>query len=72
MRRHYLSDDEEAQVRKAFCKPGESPEILIVTEKLLTGYDAPILYGMCLDKPMRDLSNTLIPPVLSGGGPGRG
>jgi len=41
-------------VRKAFRKPGETPEILIVTEKLLTGYDAPILYCMYLDKPMRD------------------
>jgi len=30
------------------------PKILIVTEKLLTGYDAPILYCMYLDKPMRD------------------
>ncbi len=30
------------------------PKILIVTEKLLTGYDAPILYAMYLDKPMRD------------------
>ena len=29
-------------------------EILIVTEKLLTGFDAPILYCMYLDKPMRD------------------
>ena len=28
--------------------------ILIVTEKLLTGFDAPILYAMYLDKPMRD------------------
>jgi type I restriction enzyme R subunit len=25
-----------------------------VTEKLLTGYDAPVLYAMYLDKPMRD------------------
>lgn len=54
MRRYHLSDEEEAQVRKAFRKPGEAPEILIVTEKLLTGYDAPILYCMYLDKPMRD------------------
>lgn len=54
IRRYHLSDDEEAQVRKAFRKPGEPPEILIVTEKLLTGYDAPILYAMYLDKPMRD------------------
>src|SRR5262245_62479167 len=27
---------------------------LIVTEKLLTGFDAPVLYCMYLDKPMRD------------------
>jgi type I restriction enzyme, R subunit len=27
---------------------------LIVTDKLLTGYDAPVLYAMYLDKPMRD------------------
>ena len=54
LRRYHLSDDEEAQVRKAFRKPDENPQILIVTEKLLTGYDAPILYCMYLDKPMRD------------------
>jgi type I restriction enzyme R subunit len=30
------------------------PKILIVTEKLLTGFDAPVLYAMYLDKPMRD------------------
>lgn len=54
VRRYHLSDEEEAQVRKAFRKPDENPKILIVTEKLLTGYDAPILYAMYLDKPMRD------------------
>ncbi|MCV4939660.1 hypothetical protein OFC17_33275, partial [Escherichia coli] len=30
------------------------PQILIVTEKLLTGYDAPVLLCMYLDQPMRD------------------
>lgn len=30
------------------------PKILIITEKLLTGFDAPILYCMYLDKPMQD------------------
>ena len=30
------------------------PKILIVTQKLLTGFDAPILYCIYLDKPMRD------------------
>ena len=37
-----------------FKKSEENPPILIVTDKLLTGYDAPILYCMYLDKPMRD------------------
>ncbi|MBO9382440.1 MAG: HsdR family type I site-specific deoxyribonuclease [Roseiflexus sp.] len=54
LNRHHLSEDEETRIRKAFRKPGEMPQILIVTEKLLTGYDAPILYCMYLDKPMRD------------------
>ncbi|RMH35240.1 MAG: HsdR family type I site-specific deoxyribonuclease [Nitrospirae bacterium] len=54
LRRYHLSDDEEAFVRKAFRKPDENPQLLIVTEKLLTGYDAPILYCLYLDKPMRD------------------
>src|SRR2546430_9426811 len=35
-------------------KLGLNPQILIVTDKLLTGYDAEILYCMYLDKPMRD------------------
>ena len=52
--RYHLSPDEEMWVRKAFRKPDELPKILIVTEKLLTGFDAPILYCMYLDKPMRD------------------
>jgi type I restriction enzyme R subunit len=52
--RYHLSEDEERAVRQAFRRPDELPKILIVTEKLLTGYDAPILYCMYLDKPMRD------------------
>lgn len=52
--RYHLREDEEQRVRKTFRKPDELPKILIVTEKLLTGYDAPILYAMYLDKPMRD------------------
>src|SRR5207247_6387868 len=54
LRQAVLSDIEEQAVRKAFRKPDELPKILIVTEKLLTGFDAPILYCMYLDKPMRD------------------
>lgn len=52
--RFHLSREEEKRVRKAFRKPDQLPKILIVTEKLLTGFDAPILYCMYLDKPMRD------------------
>lgn len=49
-----LSAEREADVRLSFKKPKEEPKILIVTDKLLTGYDAPVLYCMYLDKPMRD------------------
>jgi type I restriction enzyme, R subunit len=54
LQEHYLQDKAEKQLRKDFTKKGTLPKILIVTEKLLTGYDAPILYCMYLDKPMRD------------------
>ena len=46
--------DREKEIRKSFVKSDSNPQILIVTDKLLTGYDAPILYCMYLDKPMRD------------------
>ena len=52
--RYHLSPEREQAIRKAFRKADEMPKILIVTEKLLTGFDAPILYCMYLDKPMRD------------------
>jgi type I restriction enzyme R subunit len=49
-----LTDEAEEQARLLFKKPAENPKILIVTDKLLTGYDAPPLYCLYLDKPMRD------------------
>ncbi len=49
-----FSPEREADVRLMFKRAGENPKILIVTDKLLTGYDAPLLYCMYLDKPMRD------------------
>ncbi|MBZ4669059.1 MAG: type site-specific deoxyribonuclease, HsdR family [Defluviitaleaceae bacterium] len=52
--RYHLSKEQEEQLRKDFRSPDKLPKILIVTEKLLTGFDAPILYCMYLDKPMRD------------------
>ena len=54
LRAHALTEEREQAIRKSFRKPEEQPKILIVTEKLLTGFDAPILYCMYLDKPMRD------------------
>lgn len=49
-----LSDAREEDVRLLFKKADKEPKILIVTDKLLTGYDAPPLYCLYLDKPMRD------------------
>jgi type I restriction enzyme R subunit len=51
---YYLSKEEERRVREDFKNPEKLPKILIVTDKLLTGYDAPVLYCMYLDKIMRD------------------
>lgn len=51
---YQIDEAKEKAARKAFAKPSELPKILIVTDKLLTGYDAPVLYCMYLDKPMRD------------------
>src|SRR5665811_2412804 len=54
LKRWHLEPTREKQIRKDFTKVDSNPKILIVTEKLLTGFDAPILYAMYLDKPMRD------------------
>ncbi|WP_366935380.1 HsdR family type I site-specific deoxyribonuclease [Ignavibacterium sp.] len=54
LKQYHLNKEEEKTIRKNFSKSGTLPKILIVTEKLLTGYDAPVLYAMYLDKPMRD------------------
>ena len=54
MKVHWHTDDEEKEIRKKFSDKNEHPKILIVTQKLLTGFDAPILYCIYLDKPMRD------------------
>jgi type I restriction enzyme R subunit len=51
---YYLEKEEERRVREDFKDPEKLPKILIVTDKLLTGYDAPVLYCMYLDKVMRD------------------
>ncbi|MYB94661.1 HsdR family type I site-specific deoxyribonuclease [Candidatus Poribacteria bacterium] len=54
MKTYHRTPEQEKDVRKRFINKNEHPRILIVTQKLLTGFDAPILYCMYLDKPMRD------------------
>jgi type I restriction enzyme R subunit len=54
LKEFHLDSKKERRIRKSFGKLDQMPKILIVTEKLLTGFDAPILYAMYLDKPMRD------------------
>jgi len=44
----------EEKLLDRFRDPGDPLKILIVTSKLLTGFDAPILQAMYLDKPLRD------------------
>ena len=48
------SKDEEAALLDRFRDPADPLKILIVTAKLLTGFDAPNLQCMYLDKPLRD------------------
>lgn len=46
--------DAEAKVLDQFRDPNNPLKLVIVTSKLLTGFDAPILQVMYLDKPMKD------------------
>ena len=45
---------QEEELLRRFRDPKDPLKILIVTSKLLTGFDAPILQTMYLDKPLRD------------------
>ncbi len=49
-----LEKDEEEKLLDRFRDPNDPLKFLIVTSKLLTGFDAPILQAMYLDKPMKD------------------
>ena len=46
--------DAEEILLDRFRDPADPLKMLIVTSKLLTGFDAPILQAMYLDKPLRD------------------
>ena len=55
LKEYYLSEYKERELKgKIFPNKTKMPKILIVTDKLLTGYDVPILYCIYLDKPMKD------------------
>lgn len=49
MQKYIRSDEEEKQIIEDFKKK-EKPKLLVVCDKLLTGFDAPILKTMYLDK----------------------
>ena len=51
--RFALSRDQEAAIRARFTDPSDRLTFLIVTSKLLTGFDAPIEGVLYLDKPLR-------------------
>lgn len=46
--------DAEGKILDRFRDPKDPLKLVIVTSKLLTGFDAPILQAMYLDKPMKD------------------
>lgn len=50
----HRTKEEELKVLDDFRNPDNPLQIVIVTSKLLTGFDAPILQVMYLDKPMKD------------------
>lgn len=52
--RYKRDRDAEERLLDRFRDPNDPLQILIVTAKLLTGFDAPILQALYLDKPLRD------------------
>lgn len=51
---HYLDDIAEKEAKKRFKAFGQDPRFLIVCDKLLTGFDAPLEHVMYLDKPLKE------------------
>ena len=51
---HARDKDAEEKLLDRFRDPADPIKFVIVTSKLLTGFDAPILQVMYLDKPMKD------------------
>ncbi len=53
-KRHIREKEAEEKLLDRFRDPADPFQFIIVTSKLLTGFDAPILQVMYLDKPMKD------------------
>jgi type I restriction enzyme R subunit len=53
-KKHIRDKDAEEKLLDHFRDPADPLKFVIVTSKLLTGFDAPILQAMYLDKPMKD------------------
>ena len=53
-REHVREKDAEEKLLDRFRDPDDGLKFVIVTSKLLAGFDAPILQVMYLDKPMKD------------------
>lgn len=53
LERYGMSREEEANVLSEFNRHEQPPHILIVTAKLLTGFDAPIEQALYLDRPLK-------------------
>jgi len=51
---HMRDKDSEEKLLDRFRDPVDPLQFVIVTSKLLTGFDAPILQAMYLDKPMKE------------------
>ncbi|MEH6957250.1 type I restriction endonuclease subunit R [Neobacillus drentensis] len=56
LREHHINKDEEKELIRRFKKPFSEDKLamLIVCDKLLTGFDAPVEQVMYLDKPLRE------------------
>lgn len=54
LEKQYLDAEAEKDAKKRFKAFGQQPSFLIVCDKLLTGFDAPIEHVMYLDKPLKE------------------
>jgi type I restriction enzyme R subunit len=54
LEKFYLDAEGEKEVKKRFKAYGREPSFLIVCDKLLTGFDAPVEHVMYLDKPLKE------------------